>query len=151
MLVSRGRACEVPDGCARSPQGADPNVHDRDAAELYGVHYAAMQGHEAVLETLLALGAQLNVSAGTGDGVLHYAAEGGQVAMIRKLVESMGVGVETEGFGDTTPLFSAVRFLRMCHASCASGGCWVLRGFAAGLGRCRMVGWQMRVEGSVRC
>mmetsp|Transcript_37245 Transcript_37245/g.87906 ORF Transcript_37245/g.87906 Transcript_37245/m.87906 type:complete len:565 (+) Transcript_37245:200-1894(+) len=89
-------------------QGADPNVHDRDAAELYGVHYAAMQGHEAVLETLLALGAQLNVSAGTGDGVLHYAAEGGQVAMIRKLVESMGVGVETEGFGDTTPLFSAV-------------------------------------------
>jgi hypothetical protein len=88
-------------------QGGNPSVHDRDVVEMYCLHYAAMKGHQDALDTLVALGTTLNISSGTGDGTVQYAAEEGQIVMIQKLVQ-MGLGMDTLGFCNTTAAFSTV-------------------------------------------
>ncbi|KAJ1489565.1 ankyrin repeat-containing domain protein [Baffinella frigidus] len=91
-------------------KGASPNACEGDVVALCAIHHAALGGHLDAFQTLVSLDAVLMARAGTGDGVLHYAAEAGSIPLVRYLLLEKSVPVDDPGFSDTTPAFSAVEF-----------------------------------------
>lgn len=67
--------------------GADMNAGDTESG-LTPLHFAALEGHTAATETLVAAGTDVNTADGVGQGAtpLHCAALQGHVAAIRKLI-----------------------------------------------------------------
>ncbi len=76
------------------------------AAEL---SVAAMKGETAIVQALLASGADVNAPQGDGTTALHWAAYREDLEMARQLIEAgAGVKVRTR-LGDMTPLFMAAK------------------------------------------
>ena len=66
---------------------------DTDAVNACGrapIHVAADHGRADLFEVLVGAGADLSLVSASGKTVLHYACRGGNVAIIRRLVEDLG-------------------------------------------------------------
>ncbi|STX28316.1 Ankyrin repeat protein [Legionella beliardensis] len=75
---------------------------------LAPLHIAVYEGHAEMVETLITLGANINLSNEQGFTPLHLAANGGRIEIINTLI-ARGVDVNQKGVGHETPLYLAAR------------------------------------------
>jgi len=88
--------------------GADVNgTTSRDPLKRTSVLIAVQSGHSAYLKRLAKANASLSVADAAGDSALHYAARGGNVAVIKAMLAKIPVDVRNAA--GETPLFDAAR------------------------------------------
>ena len=81
-------------------------IDERNAADETPLMMAALKGHQGVAQLLIERGADVNK---TGWAPLHYAATGGQVALIQLLLEHHAY-IDAESPNGTTPLMMAAQY-----------------------------------------
>ena len=86
-------------------QGVDANVVDEDKGNATPLHYASQKGHTAVVELLLAAGADVTAVSGFNMTALHFASLNGHKAVV-KLLLAAGADVHAVSIG-RTPLHLA--------------------------------------------
>ena len=74
---------------------------------LTALNIAAFNGHLSVVEFLVGAGASVD------DGALRSAASGGQLAVVRYLVEEQGADLEATGYDGSTALHDAAWYGRL--------------------------------------
>jgi hypothetical protein len=91
-------------------EGVDVNAIFKDS--WTPLHMAAEGGHREMVDLLIAKGADINATAGAGDGVgwtpLHMAAEGGHKKVVELLILK-GADINVKNGDDRTPLDDAIK------------------------------------------
>uniref|UniRef100_A0A8C2ZHE1 Ankyrin repeat domain 2 (stretch responsive muscle) n=1 Tax=Cyclopterus lumpus TaxID=8103 RepID=A0A8C2ZHE1_CYCLU len=85
--------------------GGDPNIHQRHTTTL---HRASLDGHTAVIQTLLEKGADINFEDQLGSRAIHWACRGGSPDVVKAL-KSLGADLNARDKLDSTPLHVATR------------------------------------------
>ncbi|KAF8535766.1 ankyrin repeat-containing domain protein [Trichophaea hybrida] len=84
------------------------NVNNRGSWERTAVHYAAMNGNQALFRILADCGACVEAVDDGNRGVLHFAAMAGHEGMISMLVNEYKINPDSRSWWDETPLHFAV-------------------------------------------
>ncbi len=87
--------------------GANVNIQEGDG--WAPLHYASVNGHEAVVSLLLGDGAKINIQNKYGQTPLHFASDNGHEAVVSLLLKN-GVNVNVQNEYGTTPLHYASRW-----------------------------------------
>jgi ankyrin repeat protein len=90
--------------------GNQPNREKRPGLDVYGrteLHYAACEGNLAMVRTLLAFGAPVDMPDDNGWTPLHFAAQAHAVAVAESLLAA-GASVDSRDARGNTPLINAV-------------------------------------------
>ena len=94
-------------------EGVDVNAKFKDG--WTPLHMAAEGGHREIVDLLIAKGADINATAGWGDGVgwtpLHMAAEEGHKKVVELLILK-GADINVKNGDDRTPLDVAIKHKR---------------------------------------
>ena len=87
-------------------EGVDINQKD-EYLKRTSLHWACHEGHLAIAQYLVSKGANVKIKDGSGDYVIHSAAQYGFLPIVKYSIEQQNVHIDTKGHNKKTPLHYA--------------------------------------------